>query len=155
MDCLDNSVRSLEEGAYMVGLVIGGHGHLADALLESATLILGTPPEVVTVALEPSQSLEELHSCMGEAIAQAEQGDGVLVLLDLYGGTPSNATALHFQADHIEAVTGVNLPMLLEVLLGRAERDLKTLTTFAEEIGRQGIVNVRAQLLTPDASVSV
>lgn len=138
----------------MVGIVIGGHGHLAGALLESTTLILGAQPDVVTVALEPSQSLEELHMRMGEAIAQAEQGDGVLVLLDLYGGTPSNATALHFQTARIEAVTGVNLPMLLEVLLGRAERDLPALAALAEEMGRQGIVNVRAALLMPDVRPS-
>jgi PTS system mannose-specific IIA component len=131
----------------MVGIVIGAHGHLADALLESATLILGGQQGVVTVALEPIQGLEELHTSIGAAIAQAEQGDGVLVLLDLYGGTPSNATALHFQDAHLEAVAGVNLPMLLEVLLGRQEKDLAALTALAEEIGRQGVVNVRAELL--------
>jgi PTS system mannose-specific IIA component len=138
----------------MVGIVIGGHGHLADALLESAALILGAQPDVVTVTLEPDQSLEEMHLRMGAAIARAEQGDGVLVLLDLYGGTPSNATALHFQADHIEAVTGVNLPMLLEVLLGRAERDLTALTAFAEEIGREGIKNVRVEIMGSQAQRS-
>ncbi len=138
----------------MVGIVIAGHGHLAEALVESATLILGAQQEVVTVALEPDQSLDEMHVRMGEAIAQADQGDGVLVLLDLYGGTPSNAAALHFQSHRIEAVTGGNLPMVLEVLLGRQEQSLAALAALAEEIGRQGVVNVRAQLLASEVHAS-
>lgn len=133
----------------MVGLVIGGHGQLAAALLASAELILGEQQGVATVALELDQNLEALHARIGEAIAQVEQGDGVLVLLDLYGGTPCNATALHFQQAMIEAVTGVNLPMLLEVLLGRHEQNLTALTALAEEIGRGGIMNVRAELFAP------
>jgi PTS system mannose-specific IIA component len=131
----------------MVGLVIGGHGYLAASMLEAAELILGQQEGVVTVALEPEQNLEDLHSQIGAAISQADHGNGVLVLLDLYGGTPSNATALHLKNSAIEAVAGVNLPMLLEVLLGRQERNLAELTALAEEIGRQGVVNVRAALI--------
>ena len=130
----------------MVGVVLAGHGQLAAALLASAELILGEQEQVVTVALEPGQSLDELQILIGEAITHAEQGDGVLVLLDLYGGTPSNATALHLQRARLEAVTGTNLPMLLEVLLNRQEQDLTALTALAEEIGRQGVLNVRAEL---------
>jgi PTS system mannose-specific IIA component len=131
----------------MVGLVICGHGRLAASMLESAEMILGK--------LEPEQNLDELHQLIGDAIALIEHGDGVLVLLDLYGGTPSNATALHFQRVAIEAVTGMNLPMLLEVLLGRYERTLAELTALAEEIGRQGVVNVRAALIALNGPGSV
>ena len=138
----------------MVGVIIGCHGPLAQALLDSAELILGEQQEVATVALEPGQSLEELYTRMGEALTQMEQGDGVLVLLDLYGGTPSNAAALHFQHARLEAVTGVNLPMLLEVLLGRSEKDLPALTALAEEIGRQGVMSVRAELFGTEARAS-
>lgn len=139
----------------MVGLVICGHGRLAASMLESAEMILGKQEAVTTVALEPEQNLDELHRLIGDAIARIEQGGGVLVLLDLYGGTPSNATALHFQRATIEAVTGVNLPMLLEVLLGRYERNLAELTALAEEIGRQGVVNVRAALIELNGPGSV
>ncbi len=135
----------------MVGLVICGHGHLAASMLESAEMILGEQEAVAAVALAPEQNLDELHHLIGKQIAQVDQGSGVLVLLDLYGGTPSNATALHFQYTSIEAVTGVNLPMLLEVLLGRHERNLAELTALAEEIGRQGVVNVRTALIGASA----
>ena len=112
-------------------------------------MIMGPQSAVIPVALEPTANLETLHERIGEAISEVEQGQGVLVLLDLNGGTPSNATALHFQNAHMEAVAGVNLPMLLEVLCSRGEKSLGDLAAYAEEIGHQGVINVRKALFGP------
>lgn len=117
-------------------------------------MILGPQSAVIPVALEPTANLDALRERIGEAIAQVEQGQGVLVLLDLYGGTPSNAAALHFQDARIEAVAGVNLPMLLEALLCRNEKSLADLAAYAEEIGQQGVVNVRKALFGPQSEAA-
>jgi len=128
----------------MIGIVLAAHGPLPEALLESARMIVGETEQVATVSLMPGDSLEGLVDRLRIAADQVNSGDGVLILLDLFGGTPSNAATLITQQEKgIFAASGVNVPMLLETLLSRQyESNPKTLAETAVSSGTQGIVNI-------------
>lgn len=128
----------------MIGLVLVAHGPLPEALLETAAMIAGKFEGTATLSLMPGDGLEDLVDRLRTAAEGVEDGDGVLILLDLFGGTPSNAaTLITQQRDNTYAVSGVNVPMLLEVLLTRQyQDDVKSLTETAFSSGIQGIVNI-------------
>jgi len=128
----------------MIGIVLAAHGSLPEALLESADMILGDTENIFPLKLMPGDTLEGLIDRMRDAVQEAEAGQGVLILLDLFGGTPSNAAALiSQQIEGVHAVSGVNVPMLLETLLARqTTEDVQALAETATNSGAQGIVNV-------------
>ena len=128
----------------MIGIVLAAHGSLPEALLESADMILGDTENIFPLKLMPGDTLEGLIDRMRDVVQEAEAGHGVLILLDLFGGTPSNAAALiSQQVDGVHAVSGVNVPMLLETLLARqTTEDVQALAETATNSGTQGIVNV-------------
>lgn len=130
-----------------VGLVLAAHGELAGELVKSARMIVGDQVPVQTVHLDMDTNLEGLCSCMLDAVDAAEQGAGVLILIDLFGGTPSNAAAMCLQQRPCGVVSGVNLPMLLEVLMGIEQgQALDDLAQTAVRAGLAGILDVRERL---------
>ena len=130
----------------MIGVVLAAHGPLAGALLASTSMILGDLPQVATISLMPGDSLEGLVDRLQAAANEVNTGDGVLILLDMFGGTPANATAfLTQQANDVRAVTGMNLPMLLETFMERMNSDrLESLAETAFSAGHNGIVDIVA-----------
>jgi mannose PTS system EIIA component len=128
----------------MIGIVLAAHGPLPGALLESTSMILGELPQVTSVSLMPGDSLEGLVECLQTAVHEVNTGDGALILLDMFGGTPANATALLTQqASDLRAVTGINLPMLLETIMARMSTDsLESLAETAFSAGKTGIVDI-------------
>jgi PTS system mannose-specific IIA component len=104
----------------MVGLVVATHGRLAEELLRTAEGIVGplAQCEAVTVG-GSSSSMEDARTRLSEAVKRVDTGDGVLVLTDMFGGSPANL-ALTFLDDNLEVVTGVNLPMILKLATARA-----------------------------------
>jgi PTS system mannose-specific IIA component len=104
----------------MVGLVIATHGQLAAELLRTAEGIVGPVPAAAAVSVDSSTSVEEARARLAAAIHQVgTDAEGVLVLTDMFGGTPANL-ALTFLDEQIEVVTGVNLPMLMKLASTRA-----------------------------------
>ncbi len=128
----------------MIGIVLAAHGPLPDALLASTSMILGDLPQVTSVSLMPGDSLEGLVERLRIAVNEVNTGDGALILLDMFGGTPANASALLTrQASDLQAVTGINLPMLLETFMTRMSTDnLESLTETAFAAGKSSIVNI-------------
>ncbi len=104
----------------MVGLVVATHGDLARALIAAAEGIVGPLEQCRAVSLGAGASMDDARRTLHEAIEAVDAGDGVLVLTDMFGGTPANL-ALTFLDDRIEVVTGVNLPMLVKLAGARAE----------------------------------
>jgi len=98
----------------MVGLVVATHGRLADELVATAEQIVGKLPLVATCSIEPGAAPEEIREKMREAIDSVETGDGVIVMADLFGGTPCKESLMLFPMRRIEVLAGVNLPMLLK-----------------------------------------
>ena len=128
----------------MIGIVLAAHGDLPKAFLESLSMILGDIEQTATVSLMPGDSLEGLIDRIRAAVNQVNTGEGVLIFLDLFGGTPANASALLTQEiPNVQAVTGVNLPMLAEIfLLRQSESDVTQLAATAANAGKSGIVNI-------------
>jgi PTS system mannose-specific IIA component len=104
----------------MVGLVVATHGRLAEELLRTAEGVCGVLEQSRAVSVGASMEMEDARSKLAEAIRTVDDGDGVLVLTDMFGGSPANL-ALTFLDEKIEVVTGVNLPMLLKLSTCRAE----------------------------------
>lgn len=130
-----------------IGIIIAGHGDLGQALIGSAELILGPQENVAVVGLKPQDNLEICQCALMSGMGQLDISQGVIVLADLFGGTPCNAAALGARDRFYPIVAGVNLPMVLEVLLNRdCAESVDALAQVAFEAGRSGIVDVGAQL---------
>jgi PTS system mannose-specific IIA component len=123
----------------MVGVVVASHGKLAEELLRTAEGIVGRLPQAVAVSVDAQVSMDEARGRLRDAIAAVDTGDGVLVLTDLFGGTPANL-ALTFLDPRVEVVTGVNLPMIVKLSTLRAEPT--ALAALAEAIGTYGQKNI-------------
>lgn len=123
----------------MVGLVVATHCRLGEELLATAAAVCGPLAQAQAISLSSEQSMDEARARLGEAIHAVDTGDGVLVLTDMFGGTPANL-ALTFLDDHIEVVTGVNLPMLLK--LGTLRAEGKDLAATAELLSGYGQRNI-------------
>jgi PTS system mannose-specific IIA component len=122
----------------MVGLVVATHGELAAELLRTAEGIVGPVALAVAVSIDAHTSVEEARGRLATAIHKAgADGEGVLVLTDMFGGTPANL-ALTFLEEQIEVVTGVNLPMLLKLATSR----VSGLAAAAELATSQGQKNI-------------
>lgn len=105
----------------MVGLVIASHGRLADELVATAEQIVGKLPAVATCNIEPGTSVEDLRAKMKQAVARVDDGEGVIIMADLFGGTPCKESLMMCQECNLEVLAGVNLPMILKANSLRGE----------------------------------
>jgi len=118
----------------MIGVVVVTHGQLATELLNAAETIVGELPRFAAVSIGWHEDTEDARADIARAIGRVSQDGGVLILTDMFGGTPSNL-AMTFLGDTVEVITGVNLPMLIK-LAGLGER--ADLLTAAREMREQG-----------------
>ncbi len=125
----------------MIGGVIVTHGFLAQALLESARLIVGETPRLAAVGLEPGDGPEVCERKLRQAVEEVDDGDGVLVLTDLPGGTPCNVGLQCGGDGSLEVVTGVNLSMVVK--LGALQAAGMPLAEVADRIAEYGIRSIR------------
>ena len=124
----------------MIGLVIATHGLLGEALLQTAGMIVGAPVQVCAVSLSRSSSPEDLQVLLHDAVASVDRGDGVLVMADVFGGTPANIGMTLLDPEKVELLTGVNLPMVLKFLSYRERYPLPALAENLQVQAREGIV---------------
>lgn len=126
----------------MTGIVIVSHGDLGRELLVAAELICGKQDKVATLGLHAEDAIEALPGRIAEAIDRVNDADEVLVLVDLFGGSPGNATLRCLAQRDFECISGVNLPMLLEVLMQRETMGARELADLAVQAGHQGVQNL-------------
>lgn len=134
-----------------IGVVIVTHYRLGDEFLQALRLIVPDAPEFRAVAVEPTQSVEEMRSAISAALSAADRGEGVLVLTDMFGGTPSNISLSFLEEHHVEVVTGLNLPMLIKLATLRETKSLEELATFIKEYGQRNI-SVASELLPEEGA---
>jgi PTS system mannose-specific IIA component len=133
-----------------VGVVIVTHYRLGEEFLQALRLIVPDAPSFHAVSIDPKQSIEEMRRAIAAALERADQGSGVLILTDMFGGTPSNIS-LSFLKDHpVEVVTGVNLPMLIKLATLPEPKGLEELATFIKNYGQRNI-SVASEIL-PEGS---
>lgn len=130
----------------MIGIIVAAHGEMANGLIDSAKMILHKIDKATAVVLEENEAPETMRDEITKSIKFLNAEEGVIVLLDLFGGTPSNVSASLIKDLNIEVVSGVNLPMLLEVILSRESHDLRNLREIAMKAGKEGIVSVNELL---------
>ena len=124
----------------MIGIVIVTHGRLGEALIEAAEFIIGGRSKaLVAVSIDINQSAEKLRKNIEEGIKKVDKNDGVLILTDMFGGTPSNLSYSFLEEGRIEVLSGVNLPILVQALNKREKLELPKLATSLEKFGKKSI----------------
>ena len=123
----------------MIGLVLVTHGRLADELRLAMEHVVGTQRNVATVCIGPDDDMEGCRSSIRQSIAQVDTGDGVVLLTDMYGGTPSNLAISMMCRDGVEVISGVNLPMLVKLAKVRSSQTLGECVDCAQAAGRKYI----------------
>ncbi|MCK9274053.1 MAG: PTS sugar transporter subunit IIA [Syntrophales bacterium] len=123
----------------MIGVVVMTHGNLGRELIRAAELIKGELKGVIPIAVDATKGVEELKKEIVSAIKKADFGKGVLILTDLFGGTPSNISLSFLKKNKVEVVTGVNLPMLMKVSEVRENYELNEFAEFIKEYGKKNI----------------
>ena len=123
----------------MVGILIVTHGKLAQELVETTRIIVGKNVEnIVPIIVDWNDDMSDLQKTISSAISKVDQGNGVLILTDMFGGTPSNIS-LSFLSEKVEIITGVNLPMLIKIVNVGDRYSLKELAQMIHEQGKKSI----------------
>jgi PTS system mannose-specific IIA component len=130
----------------MIGLVLVTHGRLANEFRAALEHVVGPQTHIETVSIGPEDDVERRRQDILEAVAKVASGSGVIVLTDMFGGTPSNLAISVMEAGKVEIIAGVNLPMLIKLASVRAEKPLAEAVEDAQEAGRK-YINVASQVL--------
>lgn len=133
----------------MIGLVLVTHGRLADELVAAMEHVVGPQPNVGAVCIGPDDDMEQRRNDILEQVARCDDGTGVVVLTDMFGGTPSNLAISIMDKAKVEVIAGVNLPMLIKLASVRHSEPLANAVATAQEAGRK-YINVASKLLTQD-----
>ncbi len=124
----------------MIGIVIVTHRQLGDALIDTAGFILASTPEsVVSVSIDMNEKADKLREKISGGIKKVNQQEGVLILTDMFGGTPSNLSYSFLEEGRIEVISGVNLPILIKAINSRKDMDLVKLAECIEAYGKKSI----------------
>jgi PTS system mannose-specific IIA component len=121
------------------GVLIVSHYGLGEEFLQALNLIVPEGGPFAAVRIEPRQSVDEMRSAIAAGLEKVDQGHGVLVLTDMFGGTPSNISLSFLGDRRVEVVTGVNLPMLIKLATMGEDKPLDELASFIAEYGRRNI----------------
>ena len=130
----------------MIGILVITHAKLGRELVNAAEFILGKIENTETFSVEGNPELEHLRRTLEASLERLNKGDGVIILTDMFGGTPNNISLAFLDAGKVEVVTGVNLPMLIKAATARARNDLTTLAKVVGQTGR-GAISVAGEIL--------
>lgn len=123
----------------MIGVLITTHGNVGQELIRAAELIKGNLKKLAFISIDQSKSVEELQKEINTAIRKLDQGQGVLILTDLFGGTPSNISLSFLKPGKVEVITGVNLPMLLKLRDINEDIGLVEFAKYIQDYGKKNI----------------
>jgi PTS system mannose-specific IIA component len=123
----------------MIGIVVVTHGQLAIELVNAAETIVGDLPQFAAVSIGWHDDVDDAREEIKQAIARVQGTDGVLILTDMFGGTPANLGLTFLEADRVEVITGVNLPMLIKLAGAQKASNLLAVAREMREHGRNAI----------------
>ncbi|MBW7851572.1 MAG: PTS sugar transporter subunit IIA [Rhodospirillales bacterium] len=135
----------------MIGMVLVTHGRLAEELVAALEHVVGPQANVAAVCIGPDDDMEQRRRDILESVARVDDGSGVVLLTDMFGGTPSNLAISIMDKAKVEVIAGVNLPMLIKLASVRNNEPLANAVASAQEAGRK-YINVASRLLTQDQS---
>ena len=134
----------------MIGIVVVTHGRLAEEFIHATEHVVGPQKSMRAVCIGPEDDMEQRRKDILAAVAAVEAGRGVIVLTDMFGGTPSNLAISIMDQAKVEVIAGVNLPMLIKLASVRGKSDLAAAVAAGQEAGRK-YINVASKLLAGDA----
>ena len=124
----------------MVGIVVVAHGQFANELVATTEFIVGKKDYITSVMTDPTKPVEVLRDGIASAIKKVDKGEGVLILTDMFGGTPSNISLSFLSGGLVEVLAGVNLPMLIKLASMDTKMPIKELANMIKEYGRKNII---------------
>ena len=130
----------------MIGLVLVTHGQLATEFITAMEHVVGPQDAIEGVCIGPDDDMEARRADIGKAIKAVDKGDGVIILTDLFGGTPSNLAISLMEGDDIEVIAGINLPMLIRLEGARKSMGVHEAVAAAREAGRK-YISVASEVL--------
>ena len=130
----------------MIGLVLVTHGRLAVEFRAALEHVVGAQTQIETVSIGPEDDVERRRKDIIAAVEKVDAGSGVVLLTDMFGGTPSNLAISIMEKSRIEVIAGVNLPMLIKLASVRAEKPLAEVIADAQDAGRK-YINVASRVL--------
>jgi PTS system mannose-specific IIA component len=130
----------------MIGLVLVTHGRLAVEFRAALEHVVGAQAQIETISIGPDDDVERRRHDILDAVGKVDDGAGVILLTDMFGGTPSNLAISVMDAGKIEVIAGANLPMLIKLASVRGEKPLADAVACAQEAGRK-YINVASQVL--------
>ena len=133
----------------MIGLILVTHGRLADQFVEAMEHVVGQQEGIVTVCIGPNDDMEQRREDISSAIERVDDGRGVIILTDLFGGTPSNLAISLLDAGRVEVIAGINLPMLIRLAGARKTMGVVEAVEAAQSAGRT-YITVASELLGAD-----
>ena len=131
----------------MIGLVLVTHGRLAEELIAALEHVVGPQSNVIAVCIGPDDDMEQRRAEILDSAAKSDEGDGVVLLTDMFGGTPSNLAISVMDKANVEVVAGVNLPMLIKLASVRKTEPLAAAIEAAQKAGRK-YINIASKLLS-------
>ena len=133
----------------MIGLVLVTHGRLAEEMVNALEHVVGPQPRIASVCIGPDDDMERRRQDILSSVEKVDEGKGVVVLTDMFGGTPSNLAISIMDKANVEVIAGVNLPMLIKLISVRGKENLAEAVASAQEAGRK-YINVASRLLAQD-----
>jgi PTS system mannose-specific IIA component len=130
----------------MIGLVLVTHGRLAAEFVTAMEHVVGPQQRIEAICIGPEDDMEGRRNDIAEAIGRVDDGAGVIILTDLFGGTPSNLAISLMRPDRVEVIAGVNLPMLIRLEGARRTMDVKAAVGAAREAGKK-YISVASEIL--------
>ena len=135
----------------MIGLVLVTHGGLASEFITAMEHVVGPRERIEAICIGPDDDMEGRREDIAAAIAKVDEGEGVIILTDLFGGTPSNLAISLMKSEKIEVIAGVNLPMLIRLEGARKAMDVRSAVAAAREAGRK-YISVASEILGETAA---
>ena len=130
----------------MIGMVLVTHGRLAAEFIAALEHVVGPQQQISAICIGPDDDMERRRQDIIDAIRHVESGQGVVILTDMFGGTPSNLAISVMERSKVEVIAGINLPMLIKLASNRQTEPLTNAVISAQEAGRK-YINVASQLL--------
>ncbi len=130
----------------MIGVVLVTHGRLAEEFIEALEHVVGPQKNMAAVGIGPEDDMERRRHEILDRVANADEGEGVVLLTDMFGGTPSNLAISVLDQGRVEVIAGVNLPMLIKLASLRNGESLATVVAQAQQAGRK-YINVASRFL--------
>lgn len=131
----------------MIGMVVVTHGRLAEEFIAAMEHVVGPQTALQAISIGPDDDMEQRRQDILDAVAEVDEGNGVILLTDMFGGTPSNLAISIMDSTNVEVIAGINLPMLIKLASVRIDSSMDEAVSAAQESGRK-YINIASHVLS-------